>query len=137
MTDYPKNELRFTLAQRSVAGSKLVNEDAIGIRLPEGSLLKSKGAVAVIADGVSAAEAGKEASETCVHNFLSDYYSTPDSWGVKKSTSQVLTSLNRWLYSQGRQFQQAQKGYVSTFSSIIFKSQTAHILQVGDSRGYR
>jgi len=129
--------LSFTVAQHSVAGAKPQNEDAIGIRIPEGLTLTNKGAVAVIADGVSAAEAGKEASETCVHNFLSDYYSTPDSWGVKKSTTQVLTALNRWLFGQGRSFTDAQKGYVSTFSTVIFKSQTAHIFHVGDSRIYR
>jgi len=131
------SELSFTVAQRSIAGKKAQNEDAIGIRLPKDSLLTSKGAVAVIADGVSAAEAGKEASETCVHNFLYDYYSTPDSWSVKKSTSQVLTALNRWLYGQGQQFNDAQKGYISTFSTIIFKSQTAHLFHVGDTRIYR
>jgi len=137
MAEHLAGELSFTVAQRSVAGKKAENEDAIGIRLPKGSLLTNKGAVAVIADGVSAAEAGKEASETCVHNFLYDYYSTPDSWSVKKSTSQVLTALNRWLYGQGQQFNDAQKGYVSTFSTIIFKSQTAHVFHVGDSRIYR
>ncbi len=137
MADHLEAELNFTIAQRSVAGVKPDNEDAIGIRIPKSTLLSNKGAVAVIADGVSAAEAGKEASETCVHNFLYDYYSTPDSWGVKKSTSQVLTALNRWLFSQGRQYSDAKKGYVSTFSSIIFKSQTAHIFHVGDSRIYR
>ena len=52
------SELSFTVAQRSVAGKKTDNEDAIGIRLPKDSLLTNKGAVAVIADGVSAAEAG-------------------------------------------------------------------------------
>ena len=132
-----KQELALTVAQRSVAGVKPDNEDAIGIRIPKDTLLSNKGAVAVIADGVSAAEAGKEASETCVRNFLSDYFSTPDSWSVQKSTSQVLTALNRWLFGQGRHFTDAQKGYVSTFSILIFKSQTAHIFHVGDSRIYR
>ncbi|MBU2869141.1 bifunctional protein-serine/threonine kinase/phosphatase [Colwellia sp. E2M01] len=131
------SELSFTVAQRSVAGKKPQNEDAIGIRLPKDSTLINKGAVAVIADGVSAAEAGKEASETCVRNFLYDYYSTPESWSVKKSTSQVLTALNRWLYGQGQQYNDAQKGYISTFSTIIFKSQTGHIFHVGDTRIYR
>jgi len=137
MVDKITNELSFTVAQRSVAGKKPQNEDAIGIRLPTDATLINKGAVAVIADGVSAAEAGKEASETCVRNFLYDYYSTPDSWSVKKSTSQVLTALNRWLYSQGQQYNDAQKGYISTFSTIIFKSQTGHIFHVGDTRIYR
>jgi len=137
MAEHLTSELSFTVAQRSVAGKKAQNEDAIGIRLPKDTTLTNKGAVAVIADGVSAAEAGKEASETCVRNFLYDYYSTPDSWSVKKSTSQVLTALNRWLYGQGRQYNDAQKGYISTFSAIIFKSQTAHIFHVGDTRIYR
>ena len=132
-----ETELTFTVAQHSVPGKKPENEDAIDIRIPQASLLRNKGAVAVIADSVSAAEAGKEASETCVHNFLNDYYSTPDSWGVKKSTTKVLTALNRWLFSQGRQFSDAKKGYVSTFSAIIFKSQTAHVFHVGDSRIYQ
>jgi len=127
----------FTVAQLSVAGVKEANEDAIGIRIPKAAILTNKGMVAVIADGVSTAEAGKEASETCVHNFLYDYYSTPDSWSVEKSTSQVLTALNRWLYSQGRNFNDSAKGYVSTFSTIIFKSQTAHVFHVGDTRVYR
>ncbi len=130
-------ELNFTVGQRSIAGIKADNEDAIGIRIPKGNLLATKGAVAVIADGVSAAEAGKEASETCVYNFLSDYYSTPDTWSVKKSSAKVLTALNRWLFGQGRHFTDAQKGFVSTFSCIIFKSHTAYIFHIGDTRIYR
>lgn len=137
MSEHAATELAFTVAQHSIAGSKPVNEDALGIRIPAANLLGHKGAVAVIADGVSAAEAGKEASETCVHNFLNDYYSTPDSWSVKKSTTQVLTALNLWLYSQGHHYADAKKGYISTFSCIIFKSQTAYIFHVGDSRIYR
>lgn len=132
-----KGNLTFSVGQYSSAGVKADNEDAIGIRIPEGVLLSTKGAAAIIADGVSAAEAGKEASETCVRNFLVDYFSTPDTWTVKKSTSQVLIALNRWLYSRGREFNEAKKGYVSTFSCIIFKSQAAHIFHVGDSRIYR
>ena len=130
-------EMTFTVGQRSAAGVKEQNEDAIGIRIPEGVLLSTKGAVAVIADGVSAAEAGKEASETCVYNFLSDYYSTPDTWGVKQSTTKTLTALNRWLYGQGRQFNDAMRGYVSTLSCVVFKSRTANIFHVGDTRIYR
>ena len=128
--------LAFTIGQRSIAGIKSENEDAIGIRIPEAGLINTKGAVAVIADGVSVSEAGQEASETCVRNFLSDYYSTPETWSVKKSSTQVLTALNRWLFGQGQHFADAHKGYVSTFSCIIFKSQTAHLFHVGDSRIY-
>ncbi|MEX1669729.1 protein kinase [Zhongshania guokunii] len=129
--------LKLAIAQRSSAGQKPVNEDSLGICIPKDEQITTKGAVAVIADGVSAAEAGKEAAETCVTGFLSDYFSTPDSWSVKRSAQQVLNALNRWLYGQGQHYLQAEKGYVSTLSIAIFKSQTAHLFHVGDSRIYR
>lgn len=129
--------LKLSIAQHSSAGQKRVNEDSLGIRVPDDQQLTTKGAVAVIADGVSTSEAGKEAAETCVTSFLSDYYSTPDSWSVKRSAQQVLNALNRWLYGQGQHYLQAEKGYVSTLSIAIFKSQTAHLFHVGDSRIYR
>ena len=130
-------KLKLSVGQASVAGRKAQNEDAIGIRIPDGNLLTTKGAAAVIADGVSAAEAGKEASHTCVSNFLSDYFSTPESWSVKQSAQQVLTALNRWLYSRGQGFADNSKGYITTMSTVVFKSHSAHIFHVGDSRIYR
>jgi serine/threonine protein phosphatase PrpC len=132
-----QGQLDLAVGQYSSAGRKPQNEDAIGIRVPRANLLTTKGAAAVIADGVSAAEAGMEASQTCVSNFLSDYFSTPESWGVKQSAQQVLTALNRWLYSQGQGLHDSQKGFITTFSALILKSQTAHVLHVGDSRIYR
>jgi serine/threonine protein kinase/serine/threonine protein phosphatase PrpC len=129
--------LKFEIAQRSSAGVKPVNEDSIGILVPSDHQLTTKGAVAVIADGVSAAEAGKEAAESCVTGFLNDYYSTPDSWSVKRSAQQVLNALNRWLFAQGQSYSDAEKGYVSTLSIAVFKSRTAHLFHVGDTRIYR
>ena len=126
-----------SIGQRSSAGIKPQNEDSIGIRIPDGSLQATKGIAAVIADGVSAAEAGKEASEIAVQGFLSDYYSTPDVWTIKKSAQQVLTALNRWLYSLGKGVLAEERGYLCTFSSLVFKSRTAHLFHAGDSRIYR
>ncbi len=131
------NVLTIDAGQKSVAGIKPQNEDSIGIHVPEGSQLSSKGVAMVIADGVSAAEAGKEASETCVRGFLSDYYSTPDSWSVKQSAHKVLVALNRWLYGLGQRYIDAEKGYVTTFSALIIKSHSAHVFHAGDSRIYR
>lgn len=129
--------LAIAAGQYSSRGVKPVNEDAIGIRIPDGLMLTTKGAVTVICDGVSAAEAGEQASSISVSNFITDYYSTPDSWSVKKSSSQVITALNRWLFGLGQDYREAQRGYVCTFTSLIFKSCTAHLLHVGDSRAYR
>jgi serine/threonine protein phosphatase PrpC len=128
--------LALSVGQYSDAGRKGQNEDAIGIRIPGGNLLTTKGAAAVIADGVSAAEAGREASQTCVTGFLSDYFSTPESWSVKQSAQRVLTALNRWLYARGRGFSDSSKGYITTMSAVVFKSRSAHLFHVGDSRIY-
>jgi protein phosphatase len=131
-----KTEADVEIFQLSDAGKKLENQDAIGARVPEGSLLTSKGYALVIADGVSAAEAAQEASQACVTGFLTDYFSTPDSWSVKKSALKVLQSLNRWLYGQSQSHIQG-RGFLTTFSVLIIKSNTAHIFHVGDSRIYR
>ncbi|WP_082930662.1 bifunctional protein-serine/threonine kinase/phosphatase [Shewanella woodyi] len=130
-------KLKINAGQYSHRGVKQVNEDAIGIRIPDGLMLTTKGAVSVICDGVSAAEAAEKASHISVTNFISDYYSTPDTWGVKRASSQVLTALNRWLFGLGQDYRDARKGYVSTFTALIFKSCSAHLLHVGDSRAYR
>ncbi len=132
-----KSGLHISCAQLSQAGTKDVNEDSMGIRIPNGSAMTHKGIVAVIADGVSAAEAGQEASQACVQNLLYDYYCTPDTWTVPKSVLAVLNALNRWLYSQGGHLPDNEKGFITTLSIIIFKSTTAHIFHNGDSRIYR
>lgn len=134
--EHHQSSLTVSCAQRSNAGVKAVNEDAIGIRVPEGALLTHKGILAVIADGVSAAEAGREASEACVKNLLYDYYCTSETWTVQKSVITVLNALNRWLFSQGSHFQDSEKGFITTLTVLIIKSRTAHIFHIGDSRIY-
>ncbi len=123
--------------QVSDKGRKADNEDAIGIKIPSGLMLTTKGIVSVISDGVSAAEGGAKASAISVSNFIADYYSTPESWSVQTSSTRVLTALNRWLYGLGQDYRDARKGYVCTFSALVFKSCSAHMLHVGDSRIYR
>ena len=118
-------------------GPKSENQDFLGMHVPEGPLLATKGIAACIADGVSAASAAREASETTIRSFLNDYYETPESWQVKTAGQRVLTAINRWLYGQGQGSVSAEKGYVTTFTAVVFKSQTAHIFHIGDSRIYR
>ncbi len=131
------SELRVRYGQATEAGRKQRNEDCLGIRIPEGELLANKGIALIIADGVSAAEAGREASEICVQGFLADYFSTPDPWQVKTSAHRVLASINRWLYSKGQAITDERRGYVCPMSAVVVKSRTAHVFHVGDTRAYR
>lgn len=131
-------KLNISVGQHSIAGKKETNDDCTGIRIPTGQTLKIKGVATIIADGVSAASGGKEAAEMCVQGFLSDYYSTPDTWSVKSSCERVINSLNRWLYAQSENKGfSSEKGYVSTMSTLVIVSSTAYLLHIGDSRIYR
>lgn len=132
------SELTVIAGQHSEAGIKESNDDSCGIRIPEErSLLKNKGVAAVIADGMSGSEAGREAADSCVKGFLNDYFSTPDSWTVETSGEKILGALNSWLYSQGHQQHGTPKGLVTTLSVLVIKSTTAYLFHVGDTRIYR
>ncbi len=121
----------------SSAGVKERNEDAFAAILPSGQARQSKGALASIADGVSCSENARIASQTAVGTFIQDYLSTPETWDAKTSASRVLSSLNSWLYYQGQTALTRHNGFVTTFSTVIVKSTTAHVLHCGDSRIYR
>ncbi len=129
--------LQVVAAQHSDAGIKSSNDDACGIRIPRGVELNNKGIAAVIADGMSGSEAGKEAAEACVTGFLADYFTTPDSWSTETAAGKILAALNRWLYAQGQQQYASGKGMVTTLSVLVLKSATAHLFHVGDTRIWR
>lgn len=131
------SKLTATIACYSNKGIKAENQDAVGHFVPKNTaMLNSKGIACTLADGVSTSERAKEASQACVTGFLSDYFSTPDSWSVKNSGAKVLSAINTWIFGQNSQFRDSAKGMASTFAAIIVKSTTAHIFHVGDTRIY-
>lgn len=129
--------LQINSGHYSIAGVKAQNEDACGVVVPKEPLLTTKGIAVVVADGMSASDDGKQASEGCVKGFLTDYFSTPETWSVKSSGQKILSALNRWLHGQGQRKFQSHQGMVTTLSALVFKSNTAYIFHVGDTRIYR
>ncbi len=123
-----------TVGQHSRAGRKERNDDSWGVLIPKGPELLSKGIAMAVADGMSASEGAKAASETCVKSFLEDYYATHESWTVKKSVGLVLKAVNNWLYAQGQTAHLSDSGMVSTFSGLVLKAGMAHVFHAGDSR---
>lgn len=135
-----QNQLKVSLGQYSSKGRKEINQDFHEVHIPLEPQLTNKGIAVAIADGISSSQVSQEASKVSVISFLEDYFSTSESWSVKKSAQTVLTATNSWLYSQNRQDKfhlDMNKGYVCTFSAMIIKSTTAHILNLGDTRIYR
>ena len=118
-------ELRISYGGASLAGAQPVNQDAFAAAPPD----RLKGAVAVIADGLSNGEHASEASQTAVTEFIDEYLATPETWTVKASAARVLNALNRWFCHHD--------GMATTVSAVIAKGRTAHIFHVGDSRIHR
>jgi len=130
-------EMCLDIAHHSTRGRKSRNEDAISCFMPTGASLATKGACAVIADGVSSAEAAAEAARFAAEEFVADYYDSPDSWTVKTAGQKVLTAINRTLYGRSHQGGNSPRGHLCTFSALILKSDRAHVFHIGDSRIYR
>ncbi|GLS90845.1 protein kinase [Psychromonas marina] len=134
------SQLQVSVGQYSDKGLKASNQDCHGVYIPKEPLLTSKGVAIAIADGISSSTVSQIASEASVRSFLEDYFCTSETWSVNKSAQQVLIANNSWLYSQSQKSEHRfdkDKGYVCTFSGIIFKSTTAHLFHIGDSRIYR
>jgi protein phosphatase len=134
----PELSLTIEVGSASIAGVKSVNEDAVTALIPDNPhALMNKGVSVIIADGVSSAEAGKEASDYAVHTFVEEYFRTPDTWSVKQSGQKTLSAINLNLFKKSHAFTQQEKGFLCTFSGLVLKSCTAHFFHAGDSRIYR
>lgn len=133
--DHLNSHLAIDFAQRSEAGRKAENQDTLGARLPDGTLLTSKGIAMAVADGVSSSSAAREASQAAITGFLTDYYATPDTWSTAHSAGQVIQSLNRSLWGLSRNSLYGE-GYLTTFSALILKGSTGFVFHLGDTRVY-
>jgi len=132
--------LSVTIGQYSDKGVKELNQDYLGAYIPEeSSSLDSKGISLALADGISSSDVSQFASKIAVNGFLEDYYATPETWTVKNAANRVIQATNSWLFSQTQSSpfrHNLDRGYVCTFSTLIFKSNTLHLFHIGDARAY-
>jgi serine/threonine protein phosphatase PrpC len=92
--------------------------------------------VAAIADGIGGAKGGRVAAELAVRGFLDGFCDQPESAEVRHAAAKVLNGLNRWICSQGHQDPKlASMG--CTFTAVVLRGRTAHVVHVGDTRAYR
>ena len=133
-------QLAISVGQFSDKGAKKLNQDFHGACIPAEPQLSAKGIAVALADGISSSSVSQIASEAAVSGFLADYYCTSEAWTVKKSAQRVLIATNSWLHAQTQQSQyryDKDRGYVCTFSALIFKATMAYLFHVGDARIYR
>jgi serine/threonine protein phosphatase PrpC len=120
----------------SETGPREQNEDfggaVFGWELPKPRL----DVIAAIADGIGGAKGGRVAAETAVRGFLDGFCDLPETMEVRRAAAKVLTSLNGWIYSQAHRDAKL-TGMGCTFTALVLRGRSAHVLHVGDTRLYR
>ncbi len=117
----------------SQVGRKEVNEDFAALVEGRGRD-QARGAIAAIADGVSAGGNGREAAQTTVRTLLSDYFATPETWDTTVALDRILSAHNAWLAAMNRRRQPAVG--LTTLSAIVLRGQSYTVAHVGDTRAY-
>ncbi|HMT79210.1 MAG TPA: bifunctional protein-serine/threonine kinase/phosphatase [Azonexus sp.] len=128
--------LKIDLGYASLTGPRERNEDYCGVATPEGQDLENKGVIAAVADGIGGHKGGREASEYTVRGLLSDYFATPDTWGVPRAIETVTTALNRWVIAEGTRNSEL-AGMATTLSVLVLRGRRFYTAHIGDSRIYR
>lgn len=135
-----RKTIAITVGTCTDKGQKPLNQDYHAYRVPNSTLMVTKGIALAIADGISSSPVSQVASQVAVTSFLEDYYSTPETWSVGRSVDRVLVAANAWLHAQSRRGPDRfdrDKGYVCTLSALVLRGSTAHLFHVGDARIYR
>ncbi|MGB0129164.1 MAG: PP2C family serine/threonine-protein phosphatase, partial [Rhodocyclaceae bacterium] len=127
--------LRVALGHATLTGRRSRNEDFVAATTPEGADLAAKGILLVVADGVGGHAKGREAAEYAVRSLLSDYYATPDTWGVERSIDTVLRAANRWLQGHAGKIPD-NAGMATTLTAVVLRGTRYYVAHVGDTRAY-
>jgi serine/threonine protein phosphatase PrpC len=128
--------VRASVGFASETGPRQRNEDfagaVFGWELPK----PRRDVVAAIADGIGGAKGGRVAAETAVRGFLDGFCDLPETMEVQRAAATVIAALNGWIHAQGRR-DTALAGMGCTFTALVLRGRTAHVLHVGDTRVYR
>jgi serine/threonine protein phosphatase PrpC len=131
-----QRRLRVEAGFASLTGRRETNEDYVAACIDPPMPMARRGLAAVVADGVGGHSGGRVAAETAVRGFLDAYYAMPETLGVLSGASRALESVNGWIHAQGR-VDSSLTRMATTFSALLLRRRTAHVLHVGDSRVYR
>lgn len=117
----------------SLAGPKEINEDFAAAMLPEPGR-EALGAIAAIADGVSAGGMGREAAQTTVTSLVRDYFATPETWDTTVALDRIIGAQNSWLAGVNRR-RHPDYG-LTTLTALVLRGQSYSLAHVGDTRAY-
>ncbi len=127
---------QFAVGLVSRAGQRSSNQDVVAWHEGDDIQKATHGAVALLADGMGGAKAGGLAAKLACETFIDAYFGQSPTLGVANAAQRALSSYNRWLYAMGRA-DPDMAGAGCTFTALVCKGRSAHLLHVGDSRAWR
>lgn len=117
-------------------GPRSTQEDHAGVRLPQAHE-SAWGAIAALADGVSAGGLGREAAQTTVETLLRDYHATPATWDTTVALDRVIAAQNAWLADHNRRrLGRTAAAGMTTLTALVLRGHGYTLAHVGDSRAY-
>ncbi|GLK91190.1 bifunctional protein-serine/threonine kinase/phosphatase [Pseudomonas turukhanskensis] len=124
--------LQLSYAEASASGPREQNQDAVRLVTPAPPLAASKGYLFALADGVSQCADGGLAARSTLQALASDYYATPQTWGVAQALDRLLLAQNRWLHANG-----GGQPLLTTLSALVVRGRHFTLAHIGDCRVYR
>jgi len=121
--------LSVRVGQSTLANPFGPNEDFAGAATPDGDEHRLKGVALAIADGVGKGRGGGALAESAVREFLTGWYSSPDSWSVPRCLASLLEERNVLA-------RRDHPGAACTFTAVVLEGRNLSIAHVGDSRAY-
>ena len=114
-------------------GLRSTNEDFCAAMLPSPGQ-EGMGAIAAMADGVSAGGMGREAAQTTVTSLVRDYFGTPETWDTTVALDRIISAQNAWLCGINRRRSPALG--LTTLTALVLRGQSYALAHVGDTRAY-
>ncbi len=111
------------------------NEDSYLLHIPDDEkLLREKGILAVVADGVGGGPAGKQASSMAVEVVKNSFYSDSNLDNSEALKNSIRTA-NRKIFEASHR-EPRFRGMATTCTAFAFAANSGFIAHVGDSRAY-
>ena len=119
----------------TMRGPRKDNQDFGGVHLGTPSEQRTRGVVAVVADGVSGSKGGRIAAELAVRSFIDGYMDQDPIVGIPTAGIRAMQGYNRWLNAKGKT-DPNMRGAACTFTAVVLRGREATVLHVGDSRAW-
>ncbi|MDQ7028240.1 MAG: protein phosphatase 2C domain-containing protein [Anaerolineae bacterium] len=109
---------------------RTTNEDSIAYKYPSNyDLLRRRGVLLALAEGVAMSKSGAEASQAAVSRLIDNYYSQPNSWDCRLALLQAVKQVNAEVH---RLYHKSS----TTLIAAVIHNANIFIAHVGDSRAY-